>query len=407
MKITHVLLRQHIGRHFKRHWWVQSKITIKPSVVEEELKKRNIPIYKGENILKKETKPEKIEIIGLKPEPVKRDRTHPNWNDRICYTLRDDNVLLEGLTQAKVITNTVEVQEGLPQSLDLNQSIKGINRRVKEIILSSHLFDAEQKKLPKIKDPLRPSFNFPRTHGITQERRYTLLISKLLQLIEVLVEPEVVRNKAIFNDLYFTYPFEKYNDLILFELSGDTLLTSSQPLKRIHGDNTSYINLPDIQPMKETITLNKEHIYRLQNCYPIDLTIPKCHPQTLFVHYNPNEVKNAYEEEVTENQIYGRSLLKSFTVAASYAKQLYGESTKDLPKPVTLQCVHTDGRLFHFGILQLNTLDLTNVTGMKNIWYQTERLPLFENCSYVQGRPILEGYNNEVIRHLLAFYNNI
>lgn len=95
----------------------------------------------------------------------------------------------------------------------------------------------------------------------------TLLISKLLQLIEVLVEPDVVRNKALFNDLYFTYPFEKFKDLILFELSADTLLTSSQPLKKIHGDDTTSIALPDIQPMKETISLKREHIYRLQNCY--------------------------------------------------------------------------------------------------------------------------------------------
>lgn len=59
MKLTHTLLRQHIGRHFKRHWWVQSKLTIRSSGVEEELKKRNIPIYKAENILEKETPTEK------------------------------------------------------------------------------------------------------------------------------------------------------------------------------------------------------------------------------------------------------------------------------------------------------------------------------------------------------------
>lgn len=56
----------------------------------------------------------------------------------------------------------------------------------------------------------------------------------------------------------------------------------------------------------------------------IDLTIKKCHPHTLFVHYNATEVKNVYEEEVTDSQFKGRSLLKSFTVAASYAKELYG-----------------------------------------------------------------------------------
>lgn len=50
----------------------------------------------------------------------------------------------------------------------------------------------------------------------------------------------------------------------------------------------------------------------------------KIHPHTIFVHYNPTEVKNLYEEEVTENQIYGRSLMKTFAVAASYARLMFG-----------------------------------------------------------------------------------
>lgn len=80
-------------------------------------------------------------------------------------------MLLEGLAQAKIITNTVEVKEGLPDKINVDKSIKGINSRVKEIILSSHLFDAHQEKLPKIKDPLRPAWNFPRLYGITDVRK--------------------------------------------------------------------------------------------------------------------------------------------------------------------------------------------------------------------------------------------
>lgn len=52
------------------------------------------------------------------------------------------------------------------------------------------------------------------------------------------------------------------------------------------------------------------------------------HPHTIFVHYNRTEVKNIYEEEVTEAQIFGRALLKAFTVAASYARQRYGVKCK-------------------------------------------------------------------------------
>lgn len=83
----------------------------------------------------------------------------------------DENVLLEGITQAKIITNTVEVKEGLPERVVVDESIKGFNRRAREIILNAHVFDAEQTKLPKVKNPLRPAWNFPRTYGITDVRR--------------------------------------------------------------------------------------------------------------------------------------------------------------------------------------------------------------------------------------------
>lgn len=105
------------------------------------------------------------------PEPIKYDNTHPDWHDRVCHTYYDDNVLLEGLTQAKIITKTVELHEGLPPMLQCKETTKDIDKKVKKIILNTHVFDAEQKKLPKLKDPLRPAWNFPRVYGITDVRR--------------------------------------------------------------------------------------------------------------------------------------------------------------------------------------------------------------------------------------------
>jgi large subunit ribosomal protein L37 len=81
-------------------------------------------------------------------------------------------------------------------------------------------------------------------------------------------------------------------------------------------------------------------------------------------------------------------------------------SVKDLPEPVTVQCVQTDGRLFHFAVLQLNTLDLDGTEGKKNIFWMLPRIPLFSSCMYVKGRPLLEGYNSEVFLRLLAFCSN-
>lgn len=79
---------------------------------------------------------------------------------------------------------------------------------------------------------------------------------------------------------------------------------------------------------------------------------------------------------------------------------------KELPKPVTVQSVQTDGQFYHFGMFQLNTLDLEG-GDLKNIWFQTPLLNLYDKCCYHLGKPILEGYNSEVIKYLYAFYNNV
>lgn len=81
------------------------------------------------------------------------------------------------------------------------------------------------------------------------------------------------------------------------------------------------------------------------------------------------------------------------------------EDIKKLPTPVTLQAVQTDGKQFYFGVLQLNTLDVTS-SEVRNIWYQTSPLSLFDKCAYDLGKPVLEGYNRSVVNHLVTFYQN-
>nr|XP_022909733.1 39S ribosomal protein L37, mitochondrial [Onthophagus taurus] len=407
MKLTQILYRQHLGRHIKRHWRIQGVKKPHDLGTRAVLEAQGINVVEPEDILKEKRQYEKIEVIGFIPKPLPLDETHPNWHERICYTYNNNNVLLEGLNQAKILTNTVEVKSGLPDNLVLKDVERNFNSKMREIIRYSHIFDAEQQKLPKIKDPLRPAFNFPRVYGITEQRVKKLLISKILNLIEVNSDYEITKTRSIFNDLTFSYPFVKKDKLIQFELKADTLLTSSKPLKPIYEGDLNNLKLPDIYPSNEVISLNKEHIYEIKNVYPLDVTrISNSHPHTLFIHYNTTEVSNLFEEQVLETQIFGRNLLKAFTIGASYGKRLYGEKIKDLSKPIVLQCIQTNGKWFNFGILQINTLDLLS-DKVRNVWFQSENIELFNNCGYVDGKPTLEGYNSEVIKHILGFYNNM
>lgn len=132
----------------------------------------------------------------------------------------------------------------------------------------------------------------------------------------------------------------------------------------------------------------------------------KNHIHTIFIYNDPTKVKNITELEVKETQVFGRALLKVFTAAASLAKQKFGPEVKELPEPVTVQCVQSDGKSFYFSIYQLNTLNLENGEGTKNYCWTLPKLDLYKKASYVDGVPTLEAYNPAVFKRLLAFYEN-
>lgn len=79
---------------------------------------------------------------------------------------------------------------------------------------------------------------------------------------------------------------------------------------------------------------------------------------------------------------------------------------KQLPEPITLQCVQIDGNKFYFGVYQLNTLELDGTDGLKNLWFSVPMKEFYESCDYQEARPHLVNYNGDVLRHAIAFYNN-
>lgn len=99
-----------------------------------------------------------------------------------------------------------------------------------------------------------------------------LIISKLLHLIETHADGNIVKERHLSDDLLFSFPFEKYGELIQFQLTTDTLMTSSQPLSPVCVADTEKYDLPDIYPIKATITLNPQNIYELRTVYRKHLT---------------------------------------------------------------------------------------------------------------------------------------
>lgn len=116
----------------------------------------------------------RIQIVGCQEPSVLLNKDHPDYKEKPCYTLKHTNVLLEGISQAQVLTKTIIAEDKFPPKIEELAAIpapKAIHETVKKTILSANVFDCEQEKLPKIKDTKRPAYNFPRILGITDKRR--------------------------------------------------------------------------------------------------------------------------------------------------------------------------------------------------------------------------------------------
>lgn len=408
MKFTQVLYKQHIGRMTRKLWYIRRERNIGTTKAEEYLSKFGVQVKDPSEIINHKVQHPRITVDHLIPKIV-FDKTHPDWKAQACLVFKDHNVLQEGLYQAQLLTNTVSLPDGYLSS-DIEDSLPELPEHIDDIveraIYTSHIFDAHQEKLSIRKDPARPAWVFPRDYGITSARKMKNMSRRFLQLCELLSGPDIAQKRCIIYDGITKLNLEKDSDFMQFTLRSDVMVTSASPLKPIKDSiNNVEIDLPSIHPMHYTISLDKTYFYKTEDIYPISASSPWVNVHTIFVHYDPVEVKNLTELAVTESQILSRAMIKSYTAAASCARQRFGSSVKKLPEPVTVQCIHTNGRNYHFFVYQLNSLDV-NDTNAKNFWYALPSLTLFEKAQYDNGRPVVEGYNPEVFRRILAFYRN-
>lgn len=412
MKFTQVLYKQNMGRFIKWQWRAQRHKTIVETNAEQVLASHNIPVIDAKKFLseplleaqKQDIQPIFDNIVGpVELLPI-LNNTHPQWNDNPCYVYGDHSVLVHGLEQAKVFTNSIEPEPGLPNILkDLYEAYKLPNQdeHVQRIITSSLLYDAVQEKLPIRKDPQRPAWKFPRDYGIPDKRRNNLIVSRLLQLCESSVG-NMSSNKLTAKDVFFKVPLQR-NANVSLNVRADLLLLSNSSLAPYITDVKG--ELPNLHPLDYKISLDDINIYHKDEFIsPITGKFNNIH--TAYIYYNETEVKNLYETPVLPSQILGRSLMKSFAFAVANAKSKYGEDIQELPEPITLQCVHTNSQWFHFSIFQLNSLAGPEDDGEKNVYWQTPLLNIYDKCVFDEGVPVLEGYNPEVFKHFLSFYMN-
>ena len=88
--------------------------------------------------------------------------------------MSDNNVVIEGLKQAQILTKTITI-DGLPKQLQdayTNIQIPSTHHKnVQNSILACCVFDTEQVKTAIVKIPERPAYVLPRNYGISEFRK--------------------------------------------------------------------------------------------------------------------------------------------------------------------------------------------------------------------------------------------
>jgi len=81
---------------------------------------------------------------------------------------------------------------------------------------------------------------------------------------------------------------------------------------------------------------------------------------------------------------------------------MYGEEVEgDLPKPVSVNVVSTNGVHWELSTFQLNSVDLASK--IKNLFFHHgDSLRLMDYCGYREARPCLEGVKPETFSLLQA-----
>lgn len=91
------------------------------------------------------------------------------------------------------------------------------------------------------------------------------MINKLIAECEKISGRSVSSRRRVLDEVDFKVTISKGDDLLQFQVSADKLITSAKPIEQIKVKYDG--ELPDLYPIKYTISLPKKNIYTTETFY--------------------------------------------------------------------------------------------------------------------------------------------
>ncbi|XP_023149416.2 39S ribosomal protein L37, mitochondrial [Amphiprion ocellaris] len=322
----------------------------------------------------------------------------PLYKEKPCYVFNQRTSALEGVRQAAWLTKA-KVIRGLPPHLlslaeNPENQIPDQDERVQNAIKHARFWDTTQER--------------PR-----KEKYSNTLLLNLLHLCATLQSRNPALGRRILaEDHSLAATWTRGEDLFQIRGRNGLLQNSMDPLPEASGkdevsETANYV-LETFYPVSPTIDLQQINVYKEDvNCSGFTGNYPYPHAHTLYF------LETIHSCKLHPEQFRAKMAMFMFGNALARAHKLYGtEPQQLLDRPITVQAVGTNGRIFQFLVFQLNTTDLSGDDGIKNQLWLEEDVELYD---FAKVRPLIKkkqvkvpagltGYKPEVFTKFLSLY---
>ncbi|XP_058511651.1 large ribosomal subunit protein mL37 [Ochotona princeps] len=322
----------------------------------------------------------------------------PLYKDQVCYIFHQRCRLLEGVKQALWLTKS-KLIEGLPERVmslvsDPANHIENQDERVLNVISHARLWHST-KDIPK------------------RETYCPVIVESLLQLCKSqIVKHPSLATRMCSKSYRLSATWNRESILLQVRGSEWARLSAKDPLPAVASreevEATKDHTLETFYPISPTIDLQECHVYDMRNDTGFQQGCPYPHPHTLYFLEKANLRPHRFRPE----QLRAKMILFAFGNALAQARLLYGDDSRVLEQPIVVQSVGTDGRVFQFLVLQLNTTDLASSEGVKNlVWMDSDQL-LYQHfwcLPVIKKKVVVEpvgpvAFQPETFRKFLALY---
>ncbi|RXG69008.1 hypothetical protein Avbf_04858 [Armadillidium vulgare] len=285
MKIINVLRSWNLRDQFQYRWAVGRRQTIIKTNAEAILTAKGIEVVDIKDIIRPAFEEEPY--TPLPDEEVVIPEEKP-----LCYVMKNSFNPLAGLPQSQLITKTI-VFDSYPDAISkkIEDCTAEEENLCKKIVLKANLLDAEQKKLPKMLDPINlPGYKPSRHYSITESKKIHSTIQHMFFTLNMKNSKE---NMNTFHLMPSKISFHHPDGIVQMDHNCNFMTGSKEPLEPIVGNDevASYDDsaLPNLYPLSSLIHTNTTNDYELKDKYALSRVHLK--PHTIFVGHNPMDLR--------------------------------------------------------------------------------------------------------------------